>query len=380
MKRNLSPNIRSVLLFSPVTGELREYASAYEAAKAIGVAYPSLLSALGRVGGMAGGWLVFDAPEYIRKRIADLKNELFFVEDIIALKEALNGVNQDTIIKSQREKERDVWKDLQEFYQRMGGADLSFREVASNVLASEADNGSEKAQDMVSAEMVDDETNDEGDIFCVNISEKQDAVDSQVKKMVLDLCIDDTELSVRARNCLRGMGVNTVSQLQKVRRTELMSIRNLGRKTLDEISSFLDHYLLTLEEPLEELDNEAPQEVENGREYYDFHFTMQSIHLRATMRFYPKEKRYVLLKGSGICRQSSNSLDVRSVTIRNSLLLSTSLTKSVSPELLVLLADYELPYSSCDVAVRVCSGTARLGRQAWITEDGRTFGSFRWKK
>ena len=59
--------------------------------------------------------------------------------------------------------------------------------------------------------------------------------DDGEKKTVLDMSIDELELSVRSYNCLKRAGINTVSELANKTSDEMMKVRNLGRKSLDEV-------------------------------------------------------------------------------------------------------------------------------------------------
>ena len=50
-----------------------------------------------------------------------------------------------------------------------------------------------------------------------------------------DVSIDELELSVRSYNCLKRAGINTVKELCNKTPEEMMKVRNLGRKSLDEV-------------------------------------------------------------------------------------------------------------------------------------------------
>lgn len=50
-----------------------------------------------------------------------------------------------------------------------------------------------------------------------------------------DMAIDELELSVRSFNCLKRAGIHTVSELTQKTPAEMMKVRNLGRKSLDEV-------------------------------------------------------------------------------------------------------------------------------------------------
>jgi DNA-directed RNA polymerase subunit alpha len=55
------------------------------------------------------------------------------------------------------------------------------------------------------------------------------------KEHVLEITIDDLDLSVRSYNCLKRAGINTVEDLISKTGDDMMKVRNLGRKSLDEV-------------------------------------------------------------------------------------------------------------------------------------------------
>ena len=55
------------------------------------------------------------------------------------------------------------------------------------------------------------------------------------KTTALEMSIDELELSVRSYNCLKRAGINTVQELCSKTPDEMMKVRNLGRKSLDEV-------------------------------------------------------------------------------------------------------------------------------------------------
>ena len=63
------------------------------------------------------------------------------------------------------------------------------------------------------------------------MAEKND----NAKKKVLDLTIDELDLSVRSFNCLKRAGINTVEDLTNKTEEDMMKVRNLGRKSLEEV-------------------------------------------------------------------------------------------------------------------------------------------------
>lgn len=62
----------------------------------------------------------------------------------------------------------------------------------------------------------------------------------------LDITIDELELSVRSYNCLKRAGINTVQDLTSRSEDEMMKVRNLGRKSLDEVIEKLHSMGLSL--------------------------------------------------------------------------------------------------------------------------------------
>ena len=74
------------------------------------------------------------------------------------------------------------------------------------------------------------------------LSEKSD----HEKEKVLDLTIDELDLSVRSFNCLKRAGINTVEDLIHKSEEDMMKVRNLGRKSLEEVIAKLDSFGFTL--------------------------------------------------------------------------------------------------------------------------------------
>lgn len=68
------------------------------------------------------------------------------------------------------------------------------------------------------------------------------------KEKVLEMNIDELELSVRSYNCLKRAGINTVEELTNRSAEEMMKVRNLGRKSLDEVLAKLKEFGLHLRE------------------------------------------------------------------------------------------------------------------------------------
>lgn len=66
------------------------------------------------------------------------------------------------------------------------------------------------------------------------------------KEKVLEMNIDELELSVRSYNCLKRAGINTVEELCNRTSEDMMKVRNLGRKSLEEVLAKLKELGLQL--------------------------------------------------------------------------------------------------------------------------------------
>ena len=65
---------------------------------------------------------------------------------------------------------------------------------------------------------------------------------------VLDMTIEDLGLSVRSFNCLKRANINTVADLAEKTEDDMMKVRNLGRKSLEEVKKKLEELGLTLKQ------------------------------------------------------------------------------------------------------------------------------------
>lgn len=66
------------------------------------------------------------------------------------------------------------------------------------------------------------------------------------KEKVLELSIEELDLSVRSYNCLKRAGINTVEDLANKTEDDMMKVRNLGRKSLEEVLNKLAELGLSL--------------------------------------------------------------------------------------------------------------------------------------
>ena len=66
------------------------------------------------------------------------------------------------------------------------------------------------------------------------------------KEKVLEMTIEELDLSVLAYNCLKRAGINTISELVQRNQEDMMKVRNLGRKSLEEVEQKLEALGLSL--------------------------------------------------------------------------------------------------------------------------------------
>lgn len=80
----------------------------------------------------------------------------------------------------------------------------------------------------------------------IDLSENEFAADIMVEKddnsveKVLEMTIEELDLSVRSFNCLKRAGINTVEDLINKSEEDMMKVRNLGKKSLDEVVAKLE--------------------------------------------------------------------------------------------------------------------------------------------
>ena len=80
----------------------------------------------------------------------------------------------------------------------------------------------------------------------VNELELTVAKDEDKKDKVLDMAIEELDLSVRSYNCLKRADIHTVGQLIQRNTDDMMKVRNLGRKSLEEVEQKLQSLELML--------------------------------------------------------------------------------------------------------------------------------------
>ena len=79
--------------------------------------------------------------------------------------------------------------------------------------------------------------------------EPEEEKDDQEK--ILEMLIEELDLSVRSYNCLKRAGINTIYELTQKTAADLLKVRNLGKKSLEEVENKLGTFDLALKQPEE---------------------------------------------------------------------------------------------------------------------------------
>ncbi|MGI6747404.1 MAG: DNA-directed RNA polymerase subunit alpha [Anaerovoracaceae bacterium] len=86
----------------------------------------------------------------------------------------------------------------------------------------------------------------------IDLTDSMEAMEIMVEKeedqkeKALEMTIEELELSVRSFNCLKRAGINTVEELTHRTEEDMMKVRNLGKKSLDEVKNKLEELGLSL--------------------------------------------------------------------------------------------------------------------------------------
>ncbi|MBQ1383996.1 MAG: DNA-directed RNA polymerase subunit alpha, partial [Firmicutes bacterium] len=86
----------------------------------------------------------------------------------------------------------------------------------------------------------------------INLTDNIEEVNIMVEKeedqkgKALEMSIEELELSVRSFNCLKRASINTVEELTQKTEEDMMKVRNLGKKSLDEVKHKLEELGLGL--------------------------------------------------------------------------------------------------------------------------------------
>lgn len=70
--------------------------------------------------------------------------------------------------------------------------------------------------------------------------------EEEQKDKIMEMTIEELDLSVRSYNCLKRAGINTVEELIQRNEEDMMKVRNLGKKSLEEVVNKLNELGLSL--------------------------------------------------------------------------------------------------------------------------------------
>ncbi len=81
-----------------------------------------------------------------------------------------------------------------------------------------------------------------------NMADKEILIsqDNESQAKIYEMAIEDLDLSVRSYNCLRRAGINTVKDLTEKTEDDMLKVRNLGKKSLEEVMKKIDDLGLKL--------------------------------------------------------------------------------------------------------------------------------------
>jgi len=91
--------------------------------------------------------------------------------------------------------------------------------------------------------------------FFINLGEEAEGMEIMVEKeeeqrnRLLEMTIEELDLSVRSYNCLKRAGINTVEELTRRTEEDMMKVRNLGKKSLQEVKEKLAALQLSFRDP-----------------------------------------------------------------------------------------------------------------------------------
>ncbi|HPU75936.1 MAG TPA: DNA-directed RNA polymerase subunit alpha, partial [Bacillota bacterium] len=89
----------------------------------------------------------------------------------------------------------------------------------------------------------------------VNLSQEEEPQEPEEqpvqdnRERVMEMTIEELDLSVRSYNCLKRAGINSVEELTRKTEEDMMKVRNLGRKSLEEVKQKLESLGLSLRQP-----------------------------------------------------------------------------------------------------------------------------------
>lgn len=83
----------------------------------------------------------------------------------------------------------------------------------------------------------------------VQIEEEPVEKEKDEREKILEMPIEELDLSVRSYNCLKRAGINTIYELTQKTTEDMLKVRNLGKKSLQEVEAKLAAFNLSLKQP-----------------------------------------------------------------------------------------------------------------------------------
>lgn len=114
--------------------------------------------------------------------------------------------------------------------------------------------------------------------------DEQSHRDREKRDAVLDTPVSDFELSVRSRNCLRQMNVRTLRDLLNISEVELLSYKNFGETSLNEIKAMLDQKSMSLGQLLQTIEPQVPIHTEAVPDDVSVHLRRSISELELSVR------------------------------------------------------------------------------------------------
>ena len=156
-----------------------------------------------------------------------------------------------------------------ELYERLGGQPRAHVNALINLAVIYEDNGQyDQAISCLRRVLAACPNHTRARLFLKDVESSQemvidDAVEQQTEKRdrLLETPISEFELSVRARNCLKKMSIESLGDLLKLTETELLSYKNFGETSLQEINALLRKKGLRLGQKPEEIDTVVLEEA-----------------------------------------------------------------------------------------------------------------------
>lgn len=125
---------------------------------------------------------------------------------------------------------------------------------------------------------------------------------------------------------------------------------------------------------------DKPEKAVVPDNYIEFTMEMAKSGLKAKLRFYKENQRYVIAAGSTIMSQTWNSCSKGMQVFRQQVIDNKKLVQK-NGDLFILLQNVEIPetFSSPSGAASFCAGTSYQGTEAWKDNDGKKYPSDWWK-